>query len=160
MDNSSHQNSSQNDPNFGGGFVGSNGFEDWACENFDLLEFVGEDNSNSSPYGPSENDKDLNDDEDMHKKDMMYSTIQYNEQLLASNNDHQTALDYNQYMAGPGGYYDQSGIAPMQIVNASLENHGHIYTRQPMDAALMPSTSKSKKIDAYLNTGHQNRAHL
>ncbi|KAH7711123.1 hypothetical protein AAVH_21595 [Aphelenchoides avenae] len=72
---------------------GPSGFEDWACENFNLLEFVGEDKDHSFDLKEEPTDYNLSDED--AQKDQLYSTWQYNE-LLA--NDH----NYNQQMGFPG----------------------------------------------------------
>jgi len=115
--------SSQGDPNFGA--VG-NGFEDWACENFNLLEYVGQD-ENAAAFNHFQDpaDYNLSEEDSMHKKDLIYSTLQYNE-LVA--NDHVNYPLEN-------GYGDRFDTFPE-----------HSYTNgfgQDLDKSQIPSTSKN-----------------
>jgi hypothetical protein len=60
--------------------------QNWACDDFDLCEFIGLDNDNyeHSPYGTTSATEPLNaQDDDLEK---MYSTLQYNNLLVGSEN--------------------------------------------------------------------------
>jgi hypothetical protein len=116
---------------------GSNGFEfqDWACDDFNLLDFVGEDKDNGFDLKEEPSDYNLSDEE--AKKDLMYSTWQYNE-LLAND------PNYNQ-MAFTG---QKNGFVAQQQPNGLNQLADRAYQQQQvygdqtnLDQTQLPSTS-------------------
>ncbi|KAH7725276.1 Protein ZIP-4 c [Aphelenchoides avenae] len=117
--NGSKQSQQSQDANFGNG-AAMGGFEEWACEDFNLLDYVGNDPDNF--FNEETDYNNLTEEESMHKNDLIYQTMQYNE-LYTSDHGHPYDHGYH-----PDGYAD-------------YQNHS--YAHSSMDQSQMPSTSKS-----------------
>ena len=117
------------------GFVGGvNGFEEWACDDFNLLEYVGAD---ASPFadinrGGGDND-DYEEDENLRKKDMIYSTLQYNNALLPNEMHPMHNQQIDSYSDVPK-FFDHN-----QVPNFSVDNSFNAQMNDPS----IPSTSKT-----------------
>jgi len=95
-------------------------YEDWGNTDFNLLEFIG---TEESPL--DSNSESFDADDDMHKKDVAYQNFQYNALAFDPPMD-------NGYAEAPSVYDHQSGAV---YVERPLYN-------QQMDGSQMPSTSR------------------
>lgn len=140
--------SSFEDPNFG--MVGNDkdSFERWATTEFNLLDYIGEDEDLNKPEQHQEDlEFGLNDEErNLQQKDKLYTTLQYNQNMFGDySNDgmrqnHFSGEFENQFPDSVGF----SGAFQTQTRGVLGANTG--YNNVPVnmvDSSMIPTTSKS-----------------
>jgi len=130
--------SEANDPNLGG-FIGSSEDEGWQCTDFNLLEYVGADDSSfdieqdRDGMGPHDED-----DDTMREKDRYYSTLQYNNVVLTNDQFVDNYSNAPTYEQAQMTYYPEN-----------------TYVHNTIDNPLLPSTSKNSAIIMPVKVEHE-----